>query len=127
MTTTTATFEPIDLIYYIPFPNGMPDPQPVIEVTGPVDGVWTVSSSDESITQDLLDAGIASLARNNMIAQNMQELFDKVAAALPGNRDFLAIPSPTIEETDAQIKALTRQINALLILRTGVFDDISGT
>jgi len=127
MPTATTTFESVDLIYWI-YSGGlpMPDPTPEITYTGPVDGVWTIDAP-ESVTQEQLDAGVAAFEHNNIVTQNMQTLFDKIAAAVPTNRDFLDIPAPTTEETASQVQALTRQINALLILRTGDFTDISGT
>lgn len=116
MTTATSTFEPIDIGNWIPETT----------YTGPVDGVWTITAPD-SVTQEVLDSTIVSIQQNLIISQNMQALFDRIAAGLPVNRDFLAIASPTVEDNAAQIQALTRQINALLILRTGDFYDISGT
>lgn len=126
MTTTTADFEPTDLVWTVYSGQAMPDPIPEITVTGPVDGVWTITAPDD-ITKQQLDDAIATQALSNRLTQNMFALFDKVDAAIPINRDFLAIPSPTAEENDTQIQTLTRQINALLILRSGDFYDISGT
>jgi hypothetical protein len=126
MTTTTADFEPIGLIWTIYSGVPIPDPMPEITVTGPVDGVWTITAPDE-ITKQQLDDAIASQAHSNLLTSNMFALFDKINVAIPVNRDFLAIPSPTTAENETQIQTLTRQINALLILRSGDFGDISGT
>lgn len=127
MTTTTSNFMPNNLVYSITFSDGMiPDPIPVIDVYDNGDGTYTITAPDD-ITKQQLDDALASQWRNIVITQNMDELFDKIGAAVPANRDFLAISSPTAEQNDTQIQALTRQINALLIMRTGEFTDISGT
>jgi hypothetical protein len=126
MTTSTSTVEPVNLVFQIYSGQALPDPLPEITVTGPVDGIWTVTTPDD-ITQEMLDAAIASIELSTRLTENMQLLFDKISAGIPPNRDFLAISSPTAEENDTQIQALTRQVNALLILRSGDFYDISGT
>lgn len=52
------------------------------------------------------------------------DLHGKVRAALVGNATFLAIASPTAAQIAAQVKALTRQNNALIRLLIG--DDLLG-
>lgn len=128
MTTTTADFEPVDLVYdvYSGMGQAVPDPLPEITITGPIDGVWTIEAPD-FISKEDLDAAIARQSLAKTLAENMQTLFDRISSAIQPNREFLALASPTVEENDTQIQALTRQINALLILRSGDFLDISGT
>jgi|SRR6478752_10404424 hypothetical protein len=130
MTTTTTTFDP-DLgamVWNIYNNRGemTPDPYPEVSKSGPVDGVWTITAPDD-ITQAEMDEQFAAQLSSIMIIQNMTILFERVSAGIQPNRDFLAIESPTVEQNDTQIQALTRQINALLILRSGDFSDISGT
>lgn len=43
-------------------------------------------------------------------------------AAWQANKDFLALPSPTNAQNAAQVKALTRQNNALIRLLLNRFD-----
>lgn len=57
-------------------------------------------------------------------SRNDQHLRAAAAAALDGNRAFLALASPTNAQTLAQVKALTRQMNALARL---VLGDLEGT
>lgn len=53
---------------------------------------------------------------------NRQALTDQAAAALATNRTFLALASPTNAQIAAQVKALTRQNNALVRLALGLLD-----
>lgn len=130
MTTTTTTFDPdLDsMIWNIYNTRGemIPDPYPEVSKSGPVDGVWTITVPDD-ITKAELDAPLDAQLLSIRIIENMTTLFERVSAGIQPNRDFLAIESPTAEQNDTQIQALTRQINALLILRSGDFSDISGT
>lgn len=59
--------------------------------------------------------------------QNEVTLRDRAMSALMNNADFLAIASPTNAEAIAQVRALTRQVNALIRLSQGVFDSTDGT
>lgn len=55
---------------------------------------------------------------------NERTLRDRAATALANNRDFLAITTPTNAQVVAQVKALTRQVQALIRLQ---IQDMSGT
>lgn len=57
-------------------------------------------------------------------ASNEETLRTRASAALVANREFLAIARPTEVQTVAQVKALTRQMNALARL---VLGDLTGT
>lgn len=59
-----------------------------------------------------------------VVAANRSTLTGQAMAALAGNRDFLALASPTNAQTLAQVKALTRQMNAVIRLLVG---DLSST
>lgn len=52
---------------------------------------------------------------------------DRLRAARAGNRDHLALASPTAADTRKQVDRLTRQVNALIRLTLADLDDISGT
>lgn len=50
---------------------------------------------------------------------NRVTLTERARAALAGNADFLALTSPTNVQTLAQVRALTRQMNAVIRLVVG--------
>ncbi len=60
-------------------------------------------------------------------AANADELRDKATAALTANATYLALPSPTNAQNLAQIRALTREANALVRLLLGSLDSLDGT
>jgi hypothetical protein len=68
-----------------------------------------------------VDSGTARLT-------NKAGLEDRAAQALAGNQTFLNLASPTNAQTLAQVKALTKQVNALIRLRRDdLLDDTTGT
>ncbi len=58
---------------------------------------------------------------------NAAALQAKAANALAGNAAFVALASPSNAQTLAQVKALTRQMDALIRLTLNQLDDISDT
>lgn len=60
-------------------------------------------------------------------ATNETTLTDKAKSALTTNATFLAIASPTNAQVSAQVKALTRQVNALIRLATRTLDTTDGS
>ena len=58
---------------------------------------------------------------------NAKSLAAKIDTALTNNATFLALASPTNAQTLAQVRALTRQMNALARLVAGKLDTTDGT
>lgn len=58
---------------------------------------------------------------------NRDDLLSKAAAALSANATYLATANGTAAQTAAQVKALTRQVDALIRLQTGRLEDTTGT
>jgi hypothetical protein len=60
-------------------------------------------------------------------AVNGKTLRDRATTALTGNATYLALASPTTAQNTAQIRALTRQMDALIRLTVGALDTTTGT
>lgn len=88
----------------------------------------TVTERDftpEEIAQRQADqqAHAAAKAITEALDGNRATLTEQAATALAGNRDYLALASPTSAQTLAQVKALTRQNTALARLVLGLLDE----
>lgn len=58
---------------------------------------------------------------------NETELRSRAEQALAANLTYLGITSPTSAQVGAQVKRLTKQVNALIRLEIAALDDISDT
>ena len=88
-------------------------------------GVVTVRDlTPEELAQRALDEAqaLADAQTRQLTDGNRTTLTDRAATALQGNRDFLALASPTQADALAQIKDLTRQSTALIRLMLGLLD-----
>lgn len=92
-----------------------------------IDGVvrWFDADGNE-ITKEQARTLVA--ANPDAIAEaNRRALLDKARAALTSNAAFLADTSVTTAEAITQVKALTRQMNALIRLTAKTLDSQGGT
>jgi hypothetical protein len=55
---------------------------------------------------------------------NFDALFDAAVKALKNNREFLLLDTPTNAQAVAQIRALTRQMSAIIRLQNSWFDSM---
>jgi hypothetical protein len=60
-------------------------------------------------------------------AVNSAAIIQKIAAALTANQAFLAKSAPSNADVVAQVKVMTRELNAILRLIGGQLDTISDT
>lgn len=89
-------------------------------------GVLTYYNDGVQITAAEARALFAATA-DGTAAVNEKALLDKIGTALSNNATYLALASPTAAQNTAQIRALTRQVNALLRLVGRQLNDTSGT
>lgn len=85
--------------------------------------VYTDFRADPDTSRPYTDeenAAADARAADAQAATNAATLRDRARTAVQGNRDFLALASPTNAQTLAQVKALTRQNNAIIPLVLGV-------
>lgn len=73
------------------------------------------------------NAAADARAAETAAATNAQTLRDKATAALAGNATYLALATPSNAQVAAQVKALTRQVNALIRLEVRALTDVSDT
>jgi hypothetical protein len=59
--------------------------------------------------------------------QNKATITGKAQGALAANLAFLALPSPSPTQVSAQVQALTRAANALLMMGLGQYNSTAGT
>lgn len=85
-----------------------------------VGGESTVTAHDATTKAALQSAVDAHVAIDE--AGNRTTLEQQAATALANNKSFLAIATPTTAQITAQVKALTRQNNALIRLTLGRLD-----
>lgn len=77
-------------------------------------------TTEENTVADLRSA-------QEVINTNEQTLLDKATQALTKNATFLSLTNPTTAQAVKQVKALTRQVNALIKLRINDLTNITGT
>lgn len=106
---------------------GMPKPD-LVQSTG---GLLTFGYlTDPVLAPALLSSWGTTIASNptpQTPARVRSTLEDKVVVALTTNNTYLAIGAPSSAQNTAQVKALTRQVNALGRMLLGLLDTTAGT
>ena len=72
-------------------------------------------------------AGLLREQADAALATNEKTLRDKATTALTANATYLALASPSTAQNTAQIKSLTRQVNAVIRLVNNALDSTAGT
>lgn len=67
-------------------------------------------------------APLAAQEADNVRTTNGDSLRAQASGALAANRSYIALASPTATDTTKQVKALSRQMNALIRLLLGQLD-----
>lgn len=89
-------------------------------------GQLTDAQQARAVSLGLLPAATAAPAAQTS-ATNRAALLTKARTAQTTNATYLALASPTTAQNTAQIRALTRQVNALIKLATADLADTTGT
>jgi hypothetical protein len=93
-------------------------------VANPDGTVYRLLDETSSWDADLEDPIPAALVT---AALNRRDVLTKLSTALANNQAYLASGTPTVAQVAAQVRALTRQMNALLRIVGDHLDDISDT
>lgn len=86
----------------------------------------TVKETREYSPAENLEAD-ARAAVASSEATTVADLLSRARTALEANTAFLAVTSPTTAQAVAQVRALTRQVNALIRITTRALDSTSDT
>lgn len=91
--------------------------------------ITLVDDAEKTITQTT-DTALGSISTTTSWKAgtpqfNLDQLQQRATTALVNNATFLAITAPTQAQAVAQVKALTRQVNALIRLQLSALSDIS--
>lgn len=63
----------------------------------------------------------------NPAGRNAETLRSRATAALAANATFLALASPSNVQVAAQVRTMTKEVNALIRLALGLLADVSDT
>lgn len=107
------------------------DPGDRVIKDGPIlwDGVTVldVGPHRRLITVEEVNAGGYVMPPVEVAVLNAATVRTRAITAITSNRDYLDIPAPSQAQAAAQIKALTRQVTALIRLQLGQLDTDEGT
>lgn len=87
----------------------------------------SVTESNRTAIQNLINVYVLDPAWAGQLPGIEASLRVKAQSALATNATFLAIANPTLAQTAAHAKALSRQNNAIIRLITGQTDSLAGT
>ena len=103
-------------------PDDLCDIAPCESVSWSADGGLVLT-----FARDLTDAeAVAVRIRCQATTAGEEALLLAAAQALDANRTYLDLTAPTTDDVDAQVRALTEQVNGLLRLTLKQFDPTDG-
>lgn len=88
---------------------------------------YSPPSGRQMITEAAAATGGYTLPPRSLADINTDQLHSNAAAALAVNDTYLAVTNPLPTQVAAQVRALTRQNNALIRLMVAALGDISDT
>ena len=91
----------------------------------PASGI--LGTSDRPQTADVRCSAAVCVKPVDPTVTNRATLTTAATNALASNITYIALASPTAAQQTAQVKALTRQVDALIKLTLGLLDDTAGT
>lgn len=104
----------------------MPD-RWVIDADHPQGHLVAMTDAEAAAFAAFQTTATASFGQRATADGNAVTLQAKAQQALTTNSTYLALASPTAAQTTAQVKAITRQVNALIRLSIQSLDTISDT
>ena len=87
----------------------------------------TTATAVAAAAVPIQSAEAAAAAAQATLQTNHDTLQQAAITAITANQTFLAVASPTTAQVASQVKALTRQINALIRIVTNQLDSTAGS
>lgn len=87
----------------------------------------TVEIEAANLTSAELQSKLSGVVYDAAVKDGQATIRDRAQQALATNAAFLALASPTNAQTVTQVKALTRECNALIRMALNLLDDTTGT
>lgn len=87
----------------------------------------SVTNGNTAAIQSMINAYVLDPNWQGLQADDRSLLLARARAALSTNATFLAIASPTAAQVSGQVKALSRQMDAMILFLLGDFSDVSST
>lgn len=88
----------------------------------------TLISEDANVqvwaTRTVNGGTVESRVKAGSDADRGQQLQVRLQQAIAANSTYIALASPTVAQNTAQLKAISRQVQALLRMRLGQFDSV---
>lgn len=105
-------------------------PTTTTTVTNP-DGSTTTTTTDTDVNGNVLwqvvERSLVPGSIEAIESANLATIQSAAETALTNNTNYLGIASPTAAQAEAQVTALTRQVDGIIRLLLGLLDSTAGT